>query len=1174
MRFADFRLERYGPFEQLDMPFDATPGRVNLIVAPNGYGKSVIRRSINEFLFGIDVRSPMSFRFGTERMRILATVAQDDIARPMVRRKGNGNTLALANGTEVPPEEARRLLGGADATIFQELFGLDTTLLRSGGQDLITSQGRLGQVLFAAGGGLGRVRDLLTGLERKRDELGKANARHKSRPLWSALSNWEQGAADLRKAALRPDGWAALERQASEASQNLERLLAEQAADARERDRLRTIGACRPWLDRLHSARRTLLEAADAPELDEGFERRWRDALQDRVTSASAATAATSELRTARDNRAALTFDPAWIAAEADIKALADLRGLALGAEADLPKVQRELAAEQLKSTALRRDLGWGEAVALPPAPIVKDAQGRLRQYPALAAEAASAATSLAEANRQLAATRDELAALPGQGDVAAITDLVALLRANGDPAARLDAGRRKLRAAEAALRTALAAGPDCRLTEASLSTTAAPSETKLEAAGKTLTQAEAAHDQALRDHRNRSGAIEAERTKLMALERVAMLPPPDALKQARLHRDTLWAQFFSPASRQPDPATAVALDRAMRNADEIADALIEHGQEVAEASALRGRLAAMETEWAKDAKAVVQAEAGVANARNQLQTIAWTAGGNANDMSALRAFLRARDAAATCHQARDAAAVDLADIAQHLTTLGGQLAAALSVTLPDLPAVGILMAEAERRIEAERDLAALRKTLTAQAGRLRRMQATAAAAADTSKQALAEWVGQWEAVSMALARPKGETMAMTSDALTRTEDLRATEHKAADDQRRIDDMQAAIAQLAAKIGHLSALSPDLAALPAIEAAQAFQRRLQAEHREAARCADADRRIEQAMQKLARCTMDAETAARMLDGLRAALRADTDEAAEHQLQRARAVTAARADSAEALQHLAVQGCGVGAETLTARAAETTAEADAARINEIDARHQTRLALIEAARDAAAAAAADLERASSGTDAADAARRREAAQAMLARTAEEALVLHAAHALLQAALDRQAAGTDQPLLARISDVFRTITGGAQAGVRIEETREGQKDGHTMVALEADGATRKSLDQLSEGTRDQLYLALRIAALEDYATTAPPLPFIADDVLQTFDDPRTTATLQALLQLSAKVQVIVLTHHPHVGNLAARLPGGAVHVMRLEGRGLGALHQRPPMLTDGRSTAVGI
>ena len=326
-----------------------------------------------------------------------------------------------------------------------------------------------------------------------------------------------------------------------------------------------------------------------------------------------------------------------------------------------------------------------------------------------------------------------------------------------------------------------------------------------------------------------------------------------------------------------------------------------------------------------------------------------------------------------------------------------------------------------------------------------------------------------------------------------------------------------------------------------------MQRRLQTEQQQAIRCADADRRIGQAGKNLAQADADEQDAARTLDGLRAALRADTDEAAERQLQRSRTVAAARRDSTEALRHLAEQGGGLSIDALAARAAETTAEADAARIAAIDASHQARAPRIEAAREASTAAAAALDQAGTGLDAAEAAQRREAAQAMLSRTAEEALILHATHALLQAALDRQAAGADQPLLTRIGAVFRTITGGVQAGVRIEETRDGQ----TMVALEADGLTRKSLDQLSEGTSDQLFLALRIAALEDYAKTASPLPFIADDILQTFDDSRTAATLQALLELSRQVQVIILTHHPHVGDLAAQLPDGAVRVMRLEG-----------------------
>ena len=1145
MRLAHLRLERYGPFEDLDLPLDPTPGRINLIVAPNGYGKSVIRRAIGEFLFGIEARTPMTFRFGTEKMRIRADVVQDGSVRSLVRRKGNGNTLALLDGPEVSSEDAGRMRGGANETMFHELFGLDTTLLRSGGRDLIRSQGRLGQVLFAAGGGMGRVRDLLTELERKRDELGRANARHRSRPLWNAFSEWEQAGLDLRRVALRPDGWDTLERQAADTAQQLQSLLDTQAAGVTERDRLRTIAASRPWLDKLRTAERTRTDASDAPELDATFERRWRDALEARATSSSLAAAAEADLLAAQQARATLRFDPIWLAAEAEIDTLPALRGRAQGAEADLPDVERDLAEERGKAVGLRRDLGWDAALALPPAPVVKDAQRRLQQHPKLAAEAALAQHRLAEADRALAATLAEHAALPVEGDVAAIADLAKLLAAGGVPATRLDAGRAKLRATEAALQAALAAIPDSPLTEAALGHTAAPSDATLDTAEQALGHAEAALTRATRDLAAHSGAIAAATTELAAVERTAMLPPQDALATARTQRDVLWLQLCTPMPQCPDPAAAVALDRAMRKADAIADALIAHGQEAAQAASLRDRLASLEAERGAPLDQVTRTTEAVAAARTSLVSIAGAAGGSARDVPALRAFLRARATAVSRHADRDAAATELSDTTAQLIQLGDQLARAMGVATPEATALGALLANADRQTEAARNLAAQRKHLTEQAGKQRTVLAAAAAAASKADRTLTDWVEQWAPVAMALSRPVHETPTVTADALALVEDLRSTEHKAADAQRRIADMRAAVAALTAKIAGLSPLSADLANRPPIEAADAFHRRLQAEQRQAARCEDAEKHIARATTKRDVSRVAAETAAHILTGLRAALRAETDEAAELQLQRARAAAEAARDAAEARRELAVQGGGLSVEALTARAGETTAEADATLIATIDANHTERTPSIEAAREANIAAASALEQAGIGLAAAEAAQRREAAQAMLSRTAEEALVLHATHALLQAALDRQATGADQPLLNRIGTVFRIITGGAQAGVKIEDT----KDGQTMVALEADGTTRKTLDQLSEGTSDQLYLALRIAALEDYAAAASPLPFVADDVLQTFDDPRSIATLQALVGLSHQVQVIALTHHAHLGGLVGALPAGVVNVMRL-------------------------
>ncbi|HYZ60950.1 MAG TPA: hypothetical protein VE650_00735 [Acetobacteraceae bacterium] len=101
---------------------------------------------------------------------------------------------------------------------------------------------------------------------------------------------------------------------------------------------------------------------------------------------------------------------------------------------------------------------------------------------------------------------------------------------------------------------------------------------------------------------------------------------------------------------------------------------------------------------------------------------------------------------------------------------------------------------------------------------------------------------------------------------------------------------------------------------------------------------------------------------------------------------------------------------------------------------------------------------------------------------------------------------------------------------------------------MVVEPPDGA--KKVEDISEGSRDQLFLALRLVSIEDHIKSAPALPFIADDLLQTFDDGRALAAFRVLLDFSHDAQVIILTHHEHLAQIAGKLPEGSVHIARLE------------------------
>ena len=76
----------------------------------------------------------------------------------------------------------------------------------------------------------------------------------------------------------------------------------------------------------------------------------------------------------------------------------------------------------------------------------------------------------------------------------------------------------------------------------------------------------------------------------------------------------------------------------------------------------------------------------------------------------------------------------------------------------------------------------------------------------------------------------------------------------------------------------------------------------------------------------------------------------------------------------------------------------------------------------------------------------------------------------------------------------------------------------------------------VEGLSEGTADQLYLALRLASLEVYLESHEPIPLVVDDILIQFDDHRAATALEMLADLSRRTQVVLFTHHEHVCRLA--------------------------------------
>jgi len=142
-------------------------------------------------------------------------------------------------------------------------------------------------------------------------------------------------------------------------------------------------------------------------------------------------------------------------------------------------------------------------------------------------------------------------------------------------------------------------------------------------------------------------------------------------------------------------------------------------------------------------------------------------------------------------------------------------------------------------------------------------------------------------------------------------------------------------------------------------------------------------------------------------------------------------------------------------------------------------------------------------------------------------------LRIASTALSRFIERYREAHQGPVLKRASRLFRQLTLGSFEGIRADLDPQGHP---VLVGIRLGGRELVGVHGMSDGTTDQLYLALRLASLETYLDHNPPMPFIVDDIMIKFDDARAAAALQVLADLSKKTQVIVFTHHRHLMDLA--------------------------------------
>jgi DNA repair protein SbcC/Rad50 len=150
----------------------------------------------------------------------------------------------------------------------------------------------------------------------------------------------------------------------------------------------------------------------------------------------------------------------------------------------------------------------------------------------------------------------------------------------------------------------------------------------------------------------------------------------------------------------------------------------------------------------------------------------------------------------------------------------------------------------------------------------------------------------------------------------------------------------------------------------------------------------------------------------------------------------------------------------------------------------------------------------------------------------------------AKTLLEEEVNRYALTHQAPVLAAASRYLERLTGERYNQVRVVG------DGVDQVIEVVCAQGERYIEQLSDGTRDQLYLALRLSVLEEHLRAAHALPLIVDDALLTFDDRRTGAALLAFRDFAKLTQVIYFTHHERVLDIARDVLGAEADLVRID------------------------
>ena len=1162
MRFLRLLLHAYGPFTNKVVDFWIGHPNLHLIYGPNEAGKSSALRAMIDLRFGIPPRSSDGFLHPASDLRIGGIFADQEGKRiGVVRRKGRGATLARLDVESERPDptltvESRHeqeLTGGLDRAEFESMFGLNHARLREGGQVLLSGEGDLGATLFEASAGTSGIGNLLAALEVDAKKLYSPHGRAQNAVINEARRQLDEQRQVWRQAQTKPADWQALNR-AHEAAAAALAEVANALEQLRRRDNelteLRTVEPLLREHDRVAAELQTLVAI---PDLAENFREERLAAAQALSHAQRDAREAEGELDRCARALDSLVLEPLVLEHEDAIERL--VSGVAAAARHRIEVQQQNAVMAKIESdlaTAVARlapGRALGELLSIIPSAADRVAlDDHLVQVSRLGERLDGYRQRAEMLDQALRPDIDQPTVLMDQAVMQRLAAAVRTGQSLGDVVRRTDDADRQLRELDRTLEQALSdlglsSDSVLRRTQPLLEAQVTLTKHNLEELDEQLKK--------MRDEQQLLGRdVDGQRLRQRQLAAEGEVVTAETLRLARSRRDEGWAlirsgyieqtqniadlgRAFDPARRLPE-----AFESSMGEADRQADLLRADAKRAAGLEECSVRIAQMEARWGE----IDRDMAALAARRGDLLA-AWAqrlreAGLPQLDPDILREWqgrrydaLQLAERVAALRADRDRLVEETREAASSLVEALQASGCVLTETKAGegtrLPSLIEQAVRWERgAVEAEADRSAKRKAADIQRAereKVGRLLAETEAESQRHVSALQGWHARLFLPSDAIPDAVKARLHELDSLVCQASSLSDAKQRQAHVQAILDDLGNQSIQLALLLGDTipqaaedfaDRLRARLAAARATDHERNTLLRDQEKARMKQRLAESEMVTQQSVLTRLCATAGVGTLEKLPELEEAAARKRGDQNSLRQLRQQ--ITAASSRSEEQLR-----------QKLSGRDALTIDAERAHCREEITRREQA----LSAARQTEEQTRRALEAIDSSDRAALAREAMEAAAARYRSAIRPWARLKLARALLQESLNRFRERAQGPMVALASSYFSLITGGLYERLVTDDT-EAQP---VLCALRA-GGSRIKVEEMSEGTADQLYLALRLAALELRRTSHPQMPLVLDDALITSDDERAANILRALAQFAEEGQVMIFTHHRHLIEVA--------------------------------------